>query len=905
MDFSILLGILGIGYLALPIVAIVALVIGHRRLKEMNARLARLESGPGPGTVVAALRPDDHRSEPAPEPEEPPASAEADTEHPDDAPEDRDADDAAPDASATPKPEEARPPAQKPKRDLEALIGGRWSVLLGGITLAIGLVFLARYSIESGLLGPKARLLLGAALSAALVAGGEWMRRMDKGFAIPAVPSADVPGILTGVGISGGFAALYAAHAVYGFIGPGVAFVGLTLLGLAALLLSSLHGPKLAALGVLGAYATPALVSSQSPNSLALAGHVLVVTLAVLGIARIREWLWLGLAGVIAATLWTMAAAFASDAGSGIAGLAMVCGLALIFMMAFAWNLHETFRQPADQKPDLVPATLSASLIALAFLFQIAVNSDLPLIPTAIGLTLILMAAAAYWPALAAIALTSAIAALLAVAAAELPWAIVDGLTQTADIRYGLVPPDTSAYVRDALFIAAPAVLLATFGSLRLAAPAPGTAGWLASSVGTICFFGLVIVYLRIAPFETRPLIGAVALVLAVANCLGSEAAFRARPNDLAAPAPAAFLVASLACLSMAIGVSLDTGWMPIAFAATAFGIAVIYPRRKLAPLPWLALASAVIAFIPVWAQTPFEAGEIGRTPFFNGLILLLGIPALLLVAAGEWLRRHDEGSAGSAIVAVGLAFAGLFVSLEIQHALNDGNLQRSSYGLAEHAAQSIAALGFAIGLQLVARRTNAPVYQWASMTAGIISMAMIAIGLLLVHNPGLSGDKVGEGVIFNLLLLGYLLPALLAAIAAWLGREARPRWYTLTYAALSGLLLFAYASLMLRKSFTGDALSFSNGAGDAEFWSYSALWLILGALVLALGIKLRSTPIRIASGLLIALTVCKVFLLDMSELEGALRAFSFIGLGLSLLAIGRFYQRLMRGQQANQEAGT
>jgi hypothetical protein len=36
------------------------------------------------------------------------------------------------------------------------------------------------------------------------------------------------------------------------------------------------------------------------------------------------------------------------------------------------------------------------------------------------------------------------------------------------------------------------------------------------------------------------------------------------------------------------------------------------------------------------------------------------------------------------------------------------------------------------------------------------------------------------------------------------------------------------------------------------------------------------------------------VFLIDMSALNGAMRAFSFIGLGLSLLAIGRFYQRIL-----------
>ena len=39
---------------------------------------------------------------------------------------------------------------------------------------------------------------------------------------------------------------------------------------------------------------------------------------------------------------------------------------------------------------------------------------------------------------------------------------------------------------------------------------------------------------------------------------------------------------------------------------------------------------------------------------------------------------------------------------------------------------------------------------------------------------------------------------------------------------------------------------------------------------------------------------VAKVFLFDMSELEGVLRALSFIGLGVVLIGIGLFYQRML-----------
>ena len=153
-----------------------------------------------------------------------------------------------------------------------------------------------------------------------------------------------------------------------------------------------------------------------------------------------------------------------------------------------------------------------------------------------------------------------------------------------------------------------------------------------------------------------------------------------------------------------------------------------------------------------------------------------------------------------------------------------------------------------------------------------------------------------------NLLLPAYLLPGILAGWTAWLARPLRPRWYTLGFALLSGMLLFLYASLMTRHGFQGQFLGAARPTGQNEIWAYSAVWLVLGAGVLALGHRLGSLPVRLAGGILIAVTVCKVFLVDLSSLEGALRAFSFLGLGLCLLAIGRFYQRFIVGMPAGTE---
>ena len=212
--------------------------------------------------------------------------------------------------------------------------------------------------------------------------------------------------------------------------------------------------------------------------------------------------------------------------------------------------------------------------------------------------------------------------------------------------------------------------------------------------------------------------------------------------------------------------------------------------------------------------------------------------------------------------------------------------------------------MGFAMGLQKLGERSNRSIFDIASQVAGIASVVVAGFGLLLVYNPAFDNQPVGEGLIFNLLLPGFLMTGLAAAVVTLLSRPVRPRWYTLMYAGLSGLLLFTYFSLMLRKSFQGELLDVNRPTSDLEFWLYSPLWLVLGAILLGIGLHYKSLPIRMASGALISLTVVKVFLLDMSELTGILRAFSFIGLGLSLIVIGRFYQRILTRRFAQPETG-
>ena len=90
-----------------------------------------------------------------------------------------------------------------------------------------------------------------------------------------------------------------------------------------------------------------------------------------------------------------------------------------------------------------------------------------------------------------------------------------------------------------------------------------------------------------------------------------------------------------------------------------------------------------------------------------------------------------------------------------------------------------------------------------------------------------------------------------------------------------------------------------SGVTSGAEQYTYSIAWLAFGVALLGIGILFNSQRARLASAVVIALTILKAFLIDMSTLTGVYRALSFMCLGLVLVAIGWLYQRILFRRQA------
>lgn len=73
---------------------------------------------------------------------------------------------------------------------------------------------------------------------------------------------------------------------------------------------------------------------------------------------------------------------------------------------------------------------------------------------------------------------------------------------------------------------------------------------------------------------------------------------------------------------------------------------------------------------------------------------------------------------------------------------------------------------------------------------------------------------------------------------------------------------------------------------------SLSGLWMVYGGVLMGIGIWRRSRGVRMLSIALLGIAILKIFAYDLSFLDALYRIFSFIGLGLILLAASYFYQK-------------
>ncbi len=230
------------------------------------------------------------------------------------------------------------------------------------------------------------------------------------------------------------------------------------------------------------------------------------------------------------------------------------------------------------------------------------------------------------------------------------------------------------------------------------------------------------------------------------------------------------------------------------------------------------------------------------------------------------------------------------------------------------HLAAAVVFLTIAIPLKAHGRWLTAgwlaegAALMWVAQRLGMKLLRVMAIGCLVLGLMALLtvNPTASQTPIFNARFAAYAFAIGVFAFVAWISlhsvadsESAVPsRWPTL--AAISVMLVNLLALLAVSLEIhafwqSHRVLNSYEGWRASNIYaqfSYSAFFMLYGALLLGLGFMRRSGFLRWQALVLLAFSIGKVFLVDMSELSQGFRILSFLGLGALLLAVSFVYQR-------------
>jgi uncharacterized membrane protein len=763
--------------------------------------------------------------------------------------------------------------SQRP--DFEALLTARWGVWLGAVALVLAGVFLVRYAVDQGLLGPAPRCVLAALLGGVLIVAAEWLRRREI---VPAGITDQASPALAAGGVAVLFGAAYGAGVLYELVPPFVGFVLLAAASLIGLAISLRHGQLVAAVGIVGAFVTPALVQSEHPSLPGLFGYLLFVVATALGVVRYTAWIWLGWATTIAGAVWVLVA-FAAGADSDI------WAPVLFVPAAAALNLGllppAALDHPIGRRLAWVPcAVLGATGLLLAvdnqgWTARIAVLLFMPLT----------IWHAARETRLRLLPFLAALLFLLLLAG----WSVEIRVWPDIAIPPGAWTPDV---VRELLATAA--LISGCFAASglwferRAIRPLP----W-ASLTATVPVLTLAVCYARVAEFQPQAGWAVFAMLLAAGLTATAAAALR---EEHAAGRERAGIHAAGAVAALALGCAmlLRDHWLTLAVSLFLPALAWVAAQVDLPALRRVALAVAALVLVRLLLNWYVLDYGFGTWPVFNGLFAAYALPAVAFALAAAMFRRQADDLTVGVLEAGSVALATVFVALEVRQGVNSGGaVGTPELGFPEAALHVASLAVLAVATMRIARRLARPVLYWGWRIQGALALAGGA--LLILFNPLVTDEKVGSVPLFDWLLPAYLLPALLAVVAR---RDAATEQPAMLRPLLGGYALIAglvWLTLEVRHLFHSGSIGLDNvGVEDAELWAWSGAWLAYGVAVMAIGIAAGNKRLRLAALAIVGLTTAKVFLVDMSGLVGLWRVLSFLGLGLVLIGLGAAYRRLV-----------
>ncbi len=794
-------------------------------------------------------------------------------------------------------PGQDRPLVIRPDRiaNLMTWLARNWVYAVSAVSLALAGVFFVQYGMEKGLLPPGLRVLAAIAFGAVLIGAGEWLRRRhgDEGDQA----TANLPSVFSGAGLVAIFAGIVAARQLYGLIGPELAFGGLLATALLAVVLGWLHGPLLAAIGLLGAAATPFLVAGVSGSAPWHYGYYTLIAAIGLAVDAMRRWAWISVLALVIGFV----GAFLMYAGeAGLAGFAItLAGLALLAVALPVMQIVPRHEGPSVVEALLLrgkegwpnfPVRLAAgsvlvASVGLGMLFPWQSDEAMLVYAVLVLLALALLLWAEKAPGIGDLAVLPAVAFVARLASDAVNYRPIS--REFSALAIDIRAPETSAPMTVTILLA-----MAVAISLGFAYRALRTQGLqgIAFGLGAVLMAPIAAAGLELF-WNPSPVLGAYPWALHVIALAGLMVALALRFAKVDAPDLRRTAHATLSALSLiALALFLVTSSSALTLAlAVLVLVAAALDRRFLLPEMGLFIQAGVAVLgyrllVDPGINWALWAG-LGAV-----LITYLGV-ICALIAAIYLLRPVGRPIAMGVMESAAAGFTAVLANILITRWMMPAG---QTYPEATAAFATLSALPWLVlMLMQIYRARLGGVLRWLRraiavvaglMTAGSLAAAVTFFNPLFSWGPEDTNGKISGPLVVDSLMVAYLVPGLILLVAAW-KLPGMPRLLGKLFAVIGAALAALYIVLEIRRYWQGDWIG-GTEVMQGELYSYTVALMLLGAGLLYQAIARRSDGLRKIAMAVIALTVVKVFLWDASGLTGLTRVASFLGLGLSLAAL-------------------
>jgi uncharacterized membrane protein len=774
--------------------------------------------------------------------------------------------------------------APRPPFDWERFIGVRLPVWLGALALSLAGFFFVRYSIEAGLLTPAFRVFAALLAAFGFLLGAEFVRRRVKLDNGPAIAAA-----LAAAGVATLFATAYLASVVYELVPITAGFVAMAAATAVGIAIALIFGRTVAIVGMLGGYVTPALIPSEQPSTAVLFAYLTAILIGMFVVIQRKGWWNIALVALLGPAVWIAAwAALPGFETDHVWGTAFLFAISAIVLVA-AYPSWSTSDRPVSAQGRKGEATSPGQAVIAA----VALSS-----PGFVALLVQSGYIVPFWQGLLAFgAATVGLAFIWPVALRYLPLA---PLAATAVAMLGW---DNSEPASAVIIIAAAAIFgfFALDQLRRFQAPvlAAGTAAFVA-------LFFYIMALGKAAGWQAaldQPhlwALGAVVLAVALLALLWrfgpaiEDPASRDRVYAILASAVTAFI-------SLVIVLELDPLYYPAAAALEVLGLAYVHRRTGVRALRVVAIGLSAIyglliigAFNATSSASAFAfdpsyafAGSLSESPW-----VLLILPGLAFLGAGYLFRRDDTDMFADCLDVGGMAAAA--IGLLVLGGADMATVRTAHSVVARIALPELALAAAAL---YVGRRWLRRTLYFSGLTLAVITTVAIALSVVLPLYTFWPDYELPGVPVFNIALLSIGLPALALLAIGWFIRQDMRLPIARAGIAISvAAVVFLFTLMVLDIRHAFHPLYLQGLTSDAESYSYSVGMLAFGAALLIIGVAIRNLGARALSFVFVLAATIKVFLFDAADLEGLWRVLSFLGMGLSFLAISWLYARFVFG---------